>query len=939
MVDRLSIDQLAAVFDDLLELSVAERTKSLGAAELHPEDRSRLQRMLNADADGEPRFLDESALMHAHALMGDRDREVEPADLVGQQFGAFRLERLLGQGGMATVFLGKRVGADFDQTVAVKLLRRGLFSAVEQNLFRRERRLLANLSHPNIAHLIDGGVTEAGIPYLVLEFIEGSRLDHFVVERRLGMHARLSLFVETCRAVEAAHHALVVHRDIKPSNILVTADGTPKLLDFGIAKLLLDEGADAPHHTFTSALTPGYAAPEQLAGGQVTTATDVYALGVVLQELLTGQRPSATGLALASSVVDTKVTPAPGVLPLSPRLLRRALRGDLDNIIARALSPEPDRRYPTATALIEDVERFLQGRPVRAYPRSRWYLLRKFVARHRTPVALVAVLSLALLGSLAGALWQAGAARTEAQRANSVRDFIVDLFRTAEEARPRGERATPEDVVRIGSERVLGTSDLPPETRAELLAVLSTVALSMGSEKQATALTDALMELADNLYPRDDPRWIAARHLRAEFLVSQSREAEAEALLAPLREDLLRRNDPIATETLLTLLRAMSTEGGEDKLEDAVALMRRVREQALQNPLLDPRMVLRVLIAESDRFSAMHRFSEGLERGDAAIRYWKSHELPPSSDVLWLYGSIGNAASSLGDARRGEAAYREAIALSESIHALPHSDTAWFVGLLGSYLVSLGRIEEAEPYVLRGLAMRRSLLGDAHPNTLFALAAASRLRFLQKRPADAFALLDEGIAICDREKIRGEACIRLLQTRGRLRSGEGEFAGAEADLEAAIVMQKQVSGENSPMIASQLAYMAELQQRMGRPAEAVATADRALALMDEAGGGHWGDRATAQLQRAMANLSLGNARAALDEISEAEPAFTKASPGNVRTRLAMADVMARALASLGRRDEARQTAERALRIEDAATKGDPDVVAHLRGIARSGRDD
>ncbi|MFZ1392053.1 MAG: serine/threonine-protein kinase, partial [Dokdonella sp.] len=511
MAERLGMQALADAFELLLDMREGDRLSWLQEQDWCLPDKARLRRMLDADSNADACFMDAPALVHAQILDDDQAAQVEPQDLIGQQFGAFRIERLIGQGGMAAVFAARRVGADFDQLVAVKLLRRGLFSAVEQKLFRRERRLLANLSHPNIAHLIDGGVTEAGIPYLVLEFIEGTRLDHFVIEHRLSLCARLSLFANVCRAVEAAHQALIVHRDIKPSNILVTADGTPKLLDFGIAKLLLDETGEASHHTLTAALTPGYAAPEQLAGAQITTATDVYALGVILHELLTGQRPKREGASLASTVMDRQTTTAPGVLPLPAYQLRRALRGDLDNILARALSADPERRYPSATALIDDVERYLEGRAVRAHPPSRWYLLRKFVGRHRAPAAIVASLSLAVVGALAGALWQAQAARVEAQRANSVRDFVVDLFRTAEEASPRGQRATPEDVVEIGSKRVLENSELPAETRAELLGVLSTVAVSMGSEHQTAPLTEAWMELADHVYERNDPRWIESR--------------------------------------------------------------------------------------------------------------------------------------------------------------------------------------------------------------------------------------------------------------------------------------------------------------------------------------------------------------------------------------------------------------------------------------------
>ncbi|MBN8483059.1 MAG: serine/threonine protein kinase, partial [Xanthomonadales bacterium] len=331
-----------AVLRDLFEQALAqpEAGREAWAMALAIDDalRAALLRLVRAAAD-RPGPLDVPVLARA-ARIGDDDEAATAEGLIGERIGAFRLTALLGQGGMATVFLATREGADFHHEVAVKLLRRGLFSEIEQRLFRRERQALASLSHPNIAHLIDGGITAGGIPYLAIEFVDGVPITAFVTEHQLDVRARLQLFITVCRAVDAAHRQLIVHRDIKPSNILVTGEGTVKLLDFGIAKLL-DEGDEQATRSGLVPLTPGYAAPEQYAGQRISTATDVYALGVLLHELLLGERPVAVDPVPRPSSRVGELTTDLWVLPAQRQALRAALRGDLDNILAKALAPEP----------------------------------------------------------------------------------------------------------------------------------------------------------------------------------------------------------------------------------------------------------------------------------------------------------------------------------------------------------------------------------------------------------------------------------------------------------------------------------------------------------------------------------------------------------------------------------------------------------------------
>ena len=338
------------------------------------------------------------------------------APAVPRRIGAWAIRGLLGEGGMGVVYRATRADGAFEREVALKRLRPGPGTHLDAARLDAERRTLARLEHDGIARLYDGGVDDDGAPFLVMERVDGLPLTDFADRAELDVRARVVLFVEVCAAVAYAHRHLVVHRDLKPSNVLVTADGRPKLLDFGVAKLL-DADAEV---TQSAAMTPAYAAPEQLTGDAVTTATDVYALGVLLYETLAGRRPydlsGLTASGIERAVCETTPPPPSAV---APSARSRALRGDLDTVVATAMTKEPGRRYATAEALGEDLRRVLVGEPIAARPAGRAYRARLFVRRHRTAVAAAAVVALALIGGIASTTWQARVARAERDRAEA----------------------------------------------------------------------------------------------------------------------------------------------------------------------------------------------------------------------------------------------------------------------------------------------------------------------------------------------------------------------------------------------------------------------------------------------------------------------------------------------------------------------------------------
>ena len=437
--------QVKAVFEEALERAPGERAAFLDQACRDDDALRREVDSLLASHDDAPGFLDEPLALDVLPPSGD-----DGAARTGRRIGAYRLVREIGHGGMGAVYLAERADGQFQQQVAVKFIRHGIDSATLRRRFRTERQILARLEHPNIARLIDGGVSDDGLPYLAMEYVEGTRIDAYCDAQHLSTNERLRLFLAVCEAVHYAHQNLVVHRDLKPSNILVTESGAVKLLDFGIAKLL-DDKDDATQppvdevpltRTGMRVMTPEYASPEQVRGEPVTTASDVYALGIILYELLAGQRPyrlsglspgeverivcdqaparPSTAVTRAAETGDTRPATPEEISRMrstQPDKLRRRLAGDLDTIVMMALRKDPSRRYGSVGQLSEDIQRHLDGLPVTARPDSVAYRTSKFIRRHWVGVTAAVVVFLSLLGGIATTAWQARVAGQQRQKA------------------------------------------------------------------------------------------------------------------------------------------------------------------------------------------------------------------------------------------------------------------------------------------------------------------------------------------------------------------------------------------------------------------------------------------------------------------------------------------------------------------------------------------
>jgi eukaryotic-like serine/threonine-protein kinase len=518
-VDRRRLIEL---FDQAIDLPESERTSWL---DLHCADdfdlRAELERLLRADelaAD----FLERPPDIVAAAIETmAKDAHELP------HFSGWRTLRRIGTGGTGEVWLAQRE-RDFEQHAAIKQLAYPTPGLLQR--FRQERQILARLQHPHIARLIDGGVDDGGAPYLAMEYVDGTPIVDFVRDRGLDIRARLTLFIRVCSAVQYAHQNLVVHRDLKPSNIFVDSHGHPKLLDFGIAKVLATTDGSAPTQTSTRMLTPDYAAPEQFSGDAITTATDVYSLGVVLYELLAGVRPPRRDASPGAFDDARTLAPSAAVNRTTgnANIAARALRGDLDRIVLTALANDPAQRYSSVEAFAADIQRHLDGRPISVRRDSAWYRLRKFATRNRYAVAAVVLVIGVCIAAAAISVHQAQLARAQAQRASAVRQFLVGVFAQANPDENQGKPITAHQLLESGERQLERGVDANPAVDGDVAALLGRLYRDIGDRESGWRLLQTALTDSSNAGVPDDVR--ARVLLGVASAESEDRDAYGDAL-------------------------------------------------------------------------------------------------------------------------------------------------------------------------------------------------------------------------------------------------------------------------------------------------------------------------------------------------------------------------------------------------------------------------
>lgn len=682
---------------------------------------------LIAHSDQQNALLDGDAAAIAEPLVRVMSTgEASDGDVLapGTRLGAYRIVHEVARGGMGAVYLAARDDEQFQKVVALKVVKRGIDTDEVLQRFRAERQILAGFTHSNIASLYDGGVTADGRPYLVMEYVAGQPITSYCDAHRLTIDQRLALFQTVCSAVQYAHQNLVVHRDIKPSNVLVSDGGVVKLLDFGVAKLLTDDAEAVPHtRVGFRLLTPEYASPEQLLGDPVTTASDVYSLGVLFYELLTATRPHAhttgglqsrieavleheperpSAVAARTPALQRKGSGEPAenaahvatLRGTTPDRLRRELRGDLDTIVLKALAKEPDRRYRSVEQLLDDIGRYTAGLPVRARPDTARYRIGKFVRRNRAGVAAsVLVISLIIASAVALALQQSATARQrdraelEAAKAAEVRDFVVSLFTSSQPQEQLGDTLRVRDVLERGVARADSLHD-QPELRALLHVTLGDVYRVLGRYDRAEPLLVRAVAEYDSMP--------AAPALdRADALTS----------IANLHFDLKQHDQALAaTRQALALQRRELGDNHEDVLTS-----------------LNNLATLTQRAGDIDSALALH----------AEVLFLRRALGPDEPSIAVTLNNIGFILFNEDRVAEAERHFQEALKLRRRVLPPEHPDVALSMSNLASLYRHQGRYEEAEPLYRESLLSRRSVLGPWHPRVGVSHYNLGRLHYLR----------------------------------------------------------------------------------------------------------------------------------------------------------------------------------------------------------------
>jgi eukaryotic-like serine/threonine-protein kinase len=735
---------------------------------------------------------DESVILEVKALIRS-DEEVEnfieePAvdisrllvdetELVGKKIGPYLIESEIGRGGMGAVYKAVRADEHFEKRVAIKLIKRGFDTDDIIKRFRHERQILAALDHPNITRLLDGGATEDGRPYLVMDFVEGSPLTKYCEKAQLSLNDRLKLFLEVCSAVTYAHQNLVVHRDIKPSNILVTGESVPKLLDFGIAKLIVPNNASQTlGKSATQMMTPEYASPEQVLGQPVTTAADIYSLGVVLYELLTGQKPfklKSTSPLEITRVITDSTPPRPSTIvthgkqkDLSKAVISSQLRGDLDNIVLMAIRKEPERRYSSVEQFAADVDRHLKGMPVRARQDTLSYRTSKFVQRHTAAVAAGTGLVFALAAGLAATRRQARIARRQRDKAERINQFLQKMLASAD-PRAEGKDVKVTEVLRIAGESLESDFDRQPDITADLDNTLGMTYLNLGQFDAAEMHLRRALETRLAIFPRSSLEVAGSLNNYGKLLVEKGDLDEAERLYREALRTFRQRLGNYDLEVAKIVENIAYLVGLKARYEESIELYDQVLE------------ILRHVLGEND------------------------------PEVARIMGKLGNVMSVMGKREDAEPLQRRALEILSFIHEPGHPDVASATfNLVGTIYAK--KPEEAEELAHESLETCRRILGDEHVDTVWARYNLAYVLINRERYSEAERHIREALErrdanLPDKHAVIG-SCLLLL---GRTLMAQGHLDEAYAALQECLALRQATLPAGHWLLATTMTFIGE----------------------------------------------------------------------------------------------------------------------------------
>ena len=867
-MEQLQWERLLELFSRAVELSAEARASFvMGETDGDPELRKELLELLEFDT-GASRGAITQALGNAIDATSREQREA----WVNKVIGHYRLVSVLGHGGTGTVYLAERTDLNYSGKVAIKLVHSAMVHGALGARFRAERQILARLHHANISRVLDAGETDGGQPYLVMEYVDGEPLDYFADRQTLDLRDRLLLFLEICGAVQYAHQNLIVHRDLKPANILVTADGVPKLLDFGIAKLLDREGnAAAPALTRLNdrLLTPEYASPEQILGQAITTASDVYALGVLLYELLTGLRPypvpgsvsqlelerliSAADPERPSSAVRrcthgspaeaTEIASIAEARGLSAEQLRKRLKGDLDAIVLRALRKEPQHRYSSVEQFAADIRRHLDNEPVRARQGNWAYYSQRFIRRHAFGVSISATfiaVGIAFLIAMSIQTKRIAAERDratqESKRAETVSDFMLEVFSASDPFTSQGHETTARELLDVAAKRIQSDLTQQPEVRARLLEAIAKSYRRQHRYKQAKETINEALKLRNQL-PDPDCLKTAAALLELATIQRYADDAEVQDTLRKVVQ-LVRKNRKehslIYAETLRTLGRLEEQNGNllaaRDYLQNSLSIHRDLlgeHDTEIANTFVD----LGVIALWSDDFPTAERLS----RQALHILEQTVPELHP--DRVFAEAHLGEVLLAEGRITAAGALFDRTLERAALLYGEQSRQVADVYGSLAEVKVREGMLPDAEKYARLSLSIERETIGEEHHQTAFARTFLAAILLKSHKLQEAESLLRHSLDtysntlppdhqyVASSEYLLGEVLLR-----------EGRLVDARATLVTSMNRWKRTDAPAWRMLRSQSA-LGEVLYREGKYKDAedcLAKSYQALASDDKA---------------------------------------------------------------------------------------------------------
>ncbi|MGZ8993198.1 MAG: tetratricopeptide repeat protein [Burkholderiaceae bacterium] len=887
------------------------------ALELAPEYRSAfIERACEGD---ESLRREVEALIHGDGRAGTfveaavnaaatRRFAADPSNLTTEKtIGPYKLIREIGRGGMGAVYLAVRDDDQYRKRVAIKLIRRGMDTEEILSRFRHERQILASLDHPNIARLLHGDMTDEGMPYFVMEYVEGLPLDKYCDQKKLSTTARLKLFLKVCAAVHYAHQNLVVHRDLKPGNIFVTAEGEPKLLDFGIAKLLNPElygQTLAPTAVAQRPMTPDYASPEQVRGQKITTASDVYTLGVLLYELLTGHRPyrfkhgqrkemervicdqepekpstaiNRTEKLLAGDGTTLALTPdfVSRTRNSEPDKLRRKLIGDLDNVVLMAMRKEPERRYASVEQFAEDIRRHLDGRPVIARKNTFGYRAEKFVRRRKVGVMIGTAFALLIIASAVAILVQSSRvahqrdiAARERVKAERVSGFLADIFKVLDPSEARGNSLTAREILDKGAERVERELGDQPEVQATLLNTIGAAYRSLGLYDKAVpllekslairrqALGNGSLEVAQSLYDLGWAWYLKQRPSDAEPLLRES--------LAVRRKLSGNENAPVAD--CLNLLALVLHDKGdvvasESLLREALAMRRKLFGSVHHDVAQSLNNVGLLLVERGDYDAAEPILQEAI----AIDRKTAGADDPELAIHLNTFALLKR---NKGDFDAAESLHREALAIQHKLFGNEHAYVATSLNNLAHVMRDKGNYPEAETLFREALRIGRKIYSEESENVALYTQNLAKVLYEQGDLSQSEGLFRQSLATF--QKLFGDDHRRTARCRtglALLLYDKGEVKTAEELLRQALETQRKIFPNGHRDTAETLVALGLLLTEHERAGAAEALLREALSIDQRVlPKDNW--------QSANAQSALGECLAGMKRFDEAETLLT-----------------------------------------------------------------